>query len=131
MAVNIIDGGLHGSAFPATYTGPGNLIGNCIQSLGKMLAGFCTSVSGNTIQINCGFAPLAVTVCDMTGNLEWYWQVGFPANSTLKYTLGTIAGVVDTTGQITVTTDPAGNAQVNLGLTLCGAAKLLSFQVIG
>lgn len=131
MAVNIIDTSLHTSTIPATYTGPGNLVGNAINGIGKDVFGYCTSVAGNTIQINCGFTPTNITVCDMTGNLEWYWQLGFPANSTLKYTLGTIAGVVDTTGQITVTTDPAGNCNVNLGATLCGSAKLLCYWVGG
>lgn len=131
MPVSIIDTSLHAAAIPPTYTGPGNLVGNSVNSQGKDVFGYCNSVGGNTIQINCGFQPLSVSIIDTTGNLEWSWQFGFPANNAVKWTLGTVAAVMDSTGQIVVTTDLAGNGQVTLGLTLCGSGKNLCYWITG
>lgn len=131
MPVSIIDTSLHTAAIPPQYTGPGTIPGNAVNSQGKDVFGFCTSVAGNTIQINCGFQPLMVTVTDTTGNFEWYWQLGFPANNAIKWTLGTVAAVMDATGQIVVATDLAGNGTVTLGTTLCGSGKNLCYQISG
>ena len=62
MPTQIIDASLHVAAFPATYTGPGHLIGNAVTgNLDNDVYGFFTS-AGNAVQINCGFQALAVDV---------------------------------------------------------------------
>jgi hypothetical protein len=133
MATQIIDTSLHGAAFPATYTGPGNLIGNCVQSGGEAcdVYGNFTSSTGNTAQINCGFQALQVDIVDVTGAITWHWQYGMPATNSVKITLGTVAGVLDTSGAITVSSDPAGNTNVTLSTTVCGNAKNICFHVQG
>jgi hypothetical protein len=133
MATQIIDTSLHLAAFPLGYTGPGNLIGNPVQSGGEAcdVYGFFTSSTGNAVQINVGFQPLQVDIVDVTGALTWHWQWGMPASNSVKVTLGTIAGVIDTTSAITVTTDIAGNGQVTLSTGLCGNAKNICFHIQG
>lgn len=131
MPVSIIDTSLHTTTIPSTYTGPGTLVGNSVNSQGKDVFGFCSSVGGNTIQINVGFQPLMVSIVDTTGSLEWSWQFGFPANNSVKWTLGSVAAVMDTTGQIVVVTDLSGNGTVTLGATLCGSGKNICYQISG
>jgi hypothetical protein len=54
MPTQIIDTALHVAAIPATYTGPGNLVGNSVNSQGKDVYGSFISSTGNAVQINCG-----------------------------------------------------------------------------
>ena len=131
MAVQIIDASLHVAAFPPTYTGPGNLIGNCIGSGGEAcdVYGFFTSSTGNTAQINCGFQALMVYIVDVTGVLTWLWQLGMPPTNSVKTATGAVT--IDTTGAITVSTDLAGNTTVALSATVCGNAKTICFHVSG
>jgi hypothetical protein len=124
----IIDTSLHGSTIPATYTGPGNLVGNCVNAFGKDVYGFFTS-AGALVQINCGFAPLQVDITDVTGVLSWFWTLGLPATNSIK--TATAAMTVDTTSAIVVTTDLAGNGQVTLSAALCGTGKVICFHVQG
>jgi hypothetical protein len=130
MPTQIVDTSLHSSSFPATYTGPGNLIGNCLSSGDDAsdVYGYFTS-AGNAVQINCGVAPKLVEVTDVTGVLMWRWQLGLPATNTIKTATG--AMTVDTTSAIVVTTDPAGNALATLSAALCGTGKVIYFHVQG
>jgi hypothetical protein len=128
MPTQIIDASLHTTAFPPTYTGPGNLIGNCVNSLGKSVFGFFTSAN-NPVQINCGFAPLEVDIVDTAGVLLWHWQLGMPATNTVKTATGAVT--IDTTSAIVVATDVAGNGTVTLSAALVGNAKNISFAIQG
>jgi hypothetical protein len=130
MATQIIDTSLHTAAFPPTYTGPGNLIGNCVDSIGEGadVYGFFTS-TGNIAQINCGFQALSVDITDVTGVLTWHWQLGMPATNSIK--TATAAMTIDTTGGITVTSDPAGNTNVSLSAAVCGSGKVICFHIQG
>lgn len=131
MPTQIIDTSLHLAAFPLGYTGPGNLIGNCVNSNGKDVFGFFTSSTGNAVQINVGFQALQIEIIDVTGTLLWQWQWGMPANNSVKTTMGTVACVLDTGGAITVATDVAGNGTVTLSTTLCGNAKNICYHIHG
>ena len=131
MPTRIIDASLHGSAFPAAYTGPGTLVGNCIHAGGGAMPdvyGNFTS-DGNVVQINCGFRPLHVDVIDTAGVLLWDWQQGMPATNAIKTATGAVT--VDTTSAITVNVDPAGNAQVTLAAALVGTGKNICFHIQG
>jgi hypothetical protein len=129
MPTQIIDTSLHAAAIPATYTGPGNLVGNAVNSRGADVYGFFTSSTGNAVQINVGFAPLQVDIIDVTGVLTWGWMLGIPATNSIK--TATAAMTVDTGSAITVTTDLAGNGSVLLSTTLCGNAKTICYHVMG
>ncbi len=129
MPTQIIDTSLHVAAIPATYTGPGNLVGNAVNSSGKDVYGFFTSSTSNAVQINCGFTPLQVDIVDVTGVLTWSWQLGLPATNSIKTATG--ATTVDATSAIVVTTDLAGNGQVLLSTGLCGNAKVICYHVQG
>jgi len=130
MPTQIIDTSLHTSAIPATYVGPGNLVGNCQHSGDDAcdIYGFFTS-AGNAVQINCGFAPKLAEAIDVTGVLTWKWQLGLPATNTLKSSASAMS--IDTTSAIVVTTDPAGNALVTLSAALVGSGKTIQFHVQG
>ena len=129
MPTQIIDASLHVAAFPATYTGPGNLIGNAVTgNLDNDVYGFFTS-AGNVVQINCGFQALAVDVTDVAGVLLWHWQLGMPATNSIR--TATAAMTIDSTGAISVTTDPAGNTNVTLSVTLVGSGKTICYHVSG
>jgi|SRR5215472_3555374 len=130
MPTQIIDASLHTSAIPATYTGPGNLIGNCVQAntVSADVFGYFTS-AGNAVQINCGFQAVQVDIIDVTGVLIWHWQLGMPATNTMKSAAAALT--VDTTGAVTVSSDPAGNTNVTLSAALCGTGKVICFHVQG
>ena len=130
MPTQIIDGSLHTSVIPPTYTGPGNLVGNAVNAGDPLtdILGYFTS-AGNAVQINCGFAALQVDIVDVTGVLIWHWQIGMPATNSMKSSAAALA--VDTTGAITVTSDPAGNTQVTLSAALCGTGKVICYHVQG
>jgi hypothetical protein len=129
MPTQIIDTSLHAAAIPATYTGPGNLVGNAVNSRGADVYGFFTSSTGNPVQINVGFQPLQVDIIDVTGVLTWSWMLGMPLTNSIK--TATAAMTVDTTGAITVATDLAGNGNVLLSTALCGNAKVIAYHIMG
>jgi hypothetical protein len=130
MPTQIIDTSLHLPAFPPAYTGPGNLIGNPVQSGDDTsgVFGYFTS-AGNAVQINCGFAPNEVEVTDVTGVLVWKWSRGMPATNSVKTATG--ATTIDTTSGITVTTDLAGNGYVTLSAALVGTGKVINYRIQG
>lgn len=128
MATQIIDTSLHGAAIPANYTGPGNLAGNCVNSIGKDVYGFFTS-AGNPVQINCGFSPMQVDIVDVTGVLLWHWQLGMPATNSIKTATGAVT--VDATSAIVVATDLAGNGTVTLSAAMVGSAKNICYAIQG
>ena len=136
MTTQIIDASLHVASFPATYTGPGTLIGNCIQSGGDEtdLHGYFTG-AGNAVQINLGFMPLHAKVVDVTGVIVWEWMYGFPATDTLKtVTAGTLT--VDATSAIVATdqsglTNIDGNWILTLSAALCVSTHVVAFHIEG
>ena len=130
MPLQIIDASLHTTAFPATYTGVGTLIGNCVQAntTSADVFGYFTS-AGNVVQINCGFQAVQVDVIDVTGVLIWHWQLGMPPTNTMKSAAAALT--VDTTGAVSITSDPAGNTNVTLSAALCGTGKVICFHVQG
>ena len=130
MPLQIIDASLHTTSFPATYTGPGNLIGNCVQAsvITNDVFGYFTS-AGNPVQINCGFQALQVDIADVTGVLLWHWQLGMPATNTFKSAAAALS--VDTSGGVSITSDPAGNTNVTLSATVVGTGKVICFHVQG
>ena len=137
MTTSIIDPSVHVASFPSTYTGPGTLIGNTIQSGGDEtdVHGYFTS-NGNTVQINLGFQPMRVHIVNITDGIQWDWMYGFPATDTIKTTDATPAFATDTTSQI-VATDQSGSTNIDgnwiltLGTTLCGTSKVICFHVEG
>ena len=130
MPTQIIDGALHTSAIPATYTGPGNLVGNCASAGDDAsdVYGYFTSAN-NVVQINSGVLAKCVDIIDVTGITTWHWQLGMPATNSIKTTAAATA--VDTTGAITISSDPAGNTNVSLSAALCGTGKVICFHVQG
>jgi len=131
MTTSIIDASLHTSSFPATYTGPGTLIGNPLQtgSQDTELYGYFTS-NGNAVQINCGFQPLKVELTDVTDVILWTWQYGMPATDSVKVvTAGTTT--VDTTSAIVVSTDVAGDCTVTISAAAASTAKLILYHISG
>jgi hypothetical protein len=130
MPTQIIDTSLHTAAFPATYTGPGNLVGNAVQAApeGSDVFGYFTS-AGNAVQINCGFQALQVDIMDVAGVLIWHWQLGMPATNSFKSAAAALS--VDTSGAITVSSDPAGNTNVTLSAALVGTGKVICYHVQG
>ena len=141
MTTNIIDGALGVGAFPATYTGPGTLIGNIRRpaNVDSDVYGYFTS-NGNATQINVGFTAREVRIVNWTDGIEWEWIFGGPAANAIKNTFGT-GFSIDTTSQITISPKEdqllggnvvsGGNANVTLGATLCGTGKLISFEIHG
>jgi hypothetical protein len=129
MPTQIIDTSLHVAAFPPQYTGPGNLIGNPVNSRGADVYGFFTSSTGNAVQINVGFQPLQVDVIDVAGVVTWSWMLGMPPTNSIK--TATAAMTIDTGSAITVATDVAGNGTVTLSSALCGNAKTICYHVMG
>jgi hypothetical protein len=133
MATLIIDPSLHVAQFPATYTGPGTLIGNTLQtgSQDTQLYGYFTSVAGDPVQINCGFRPLYVRVFNDTDGVKWEWQWGMAATHSFETTNTGPVSSIDTTSAIVVNTDIAGDCTVTLSTALCGAAKNICFTISG
>jgi hypothetical protein len=134
MTTSIIDPSIHGAAFPATYTGPGTLIGNCRQAGGieEDVSGYFTS-AGNAVQVNVGFRPLHIRVVNVTDVIIWEWFYGFPATNALKVvTAGTIT--VDTGSAIVPSEssqNQSGNWIVTLSAAAVGTSKLITFIIEG
>ena len=114
MTVNVIDVALHLTAFPTTYTGPGNLIGNPLLSPpGQSTLSLYFTGAGNVTNIPLGSVPVRITLVNITDNIVWEWFRGLPATNTIK-TVSTGTRTVDTGSAIVVTTDLMGNATVSL-----------------
>lgn len=137
MANLIIDTSLHVAAFPTTYTGPGTLIGNPLQSGSQdtELYGYFTSVTSDTVTINVGFQPLKVEIFNETDGIEWTWMYGMAATHTIKNVHSGPTITTDTGSAIVpseaANTGPAGNWTVLLSTTLCGAAKNIIYHISG
>lgn len=133
MTINIIDGAFRSAAFPSTYTGPGTLIGNA-RKMGDVsnYQWYNFTSNGNVTQINAGFTPRRVKVVNTTDGIVWEWTYGMPVANAIKTTLGgSFASVQDTSSQITISVDLAGNSTVTLGATLNGTAKNLCVELAG
>lgn len=130
MTTNVIDINIHGSAFPSTYIGSGDTLGNPIAVVGGVdrVSGYFTG-KGNAVSIPVGFQPTHVKVVDDTNSLVWEWHRGMTATHTIKMTLGTVAAVVDTTTAISVTVDNTGNGTVLLSAGLSANAANLVYEI--
>jgi len=129
MTVNVIDLALHTAAFPSTYTGPGNLIGNPSESVGEVvsISGYFTG-AGNVTNIPVGFQPKHIQIVDETDVIVWEWFRGMAATHVLKtVTVGTLT--VDATSAITVNTDLAGNCTISLSAALAASGSNLIYKI--
>lgn len=132
MTINYIDMSLNAATFPPTYTGKGTLIGNARKSGGIDNDAWANYTSnGNVTVLLLGFTPREVKVINTTDGLIWEWSYGMPAADSVKLTLGTVAAVMDTSSQITISSDPAGNSTVTLGATLNGTSKNICVELHG
>lgn len=134
MTTDVIDLALSVSAFPATYIGPGTLIGNPRRDTGNDndVDGYFTS-DGNAVSIPLGFKPLGVKLVNMTDGIVWEWRYGMPATDAIKTTFTGPVVAVDTTSAITVT-EPAtnsGNYTLLISAAAAGTAKLILFDIDG
>ena len=77
MTTNVIDINIHGSSFPATYTGSGDTIGNPVLTVAGVsrVSGYFTG-KGNAVNIPVGFQPTYVCVADETNVIIWEWYRG-------------------------------------------------------
>ena len=133
MTTEVIDVAFHGTSFPATYIGPGTIIGNPVvaASVVERLHGYFTS-NGNAVSIKPGFRPLLIKVVNTTDGLVWEWQYGMPAANSIKTTLGgSLASVQDTSSQLALVDGGAGVFTLTLGATLCGTAKNITYCISG
>lgn len=132
MTTDVIDVSLHTPTFPATYNGPGTLIGNPKQSAGLEtdVMGYFTS-DGNAVQLPVGFQPLHIVVLNETDGIEWDWRRGMAATHTKKTTFSGPTIAIDTTSAITVTDGGAGNFTVNFTAALAGTSKNIIYEIDG
>lgn len=130
MATKTIDLAFHGSTFPTTYVGKGDLVGNpVLNRSGDIVSGYFTG-TGDAVNIPVGFAPAKIEIVDETNVVLWKWYRGMTAGNTVKQvTAGTTT--VDTGSAITVTTDYAGNGTVALSATLAASAANLIYRIEG
>lgn len=130
MATKTIDLAFHGSTFPATYIGPGNLIGNpVLNRTGDAVSGYFTG-TGDAVNIPVGFAPTKIEVADETNNIVWQWYRGQAAGKVFKQ-VAAGTETVDTGSAITVAADLAGNAVITLSATLAASAANLIYRIDG
>lgn len=133
MTTNIVDTSIRGSSFATGYTGAGTIAASARNAAGlySMTSGFFTS-NGNATQINVGFRPLAIKVVNITDGITWEWTYGMLATQAIKTVLGgSLTSALDTSSQLTISTDLAGNHTVTLGTTLNGTAKVLAYRIEG
>lgn len=125
----VIDGAFTGSAFPATYTGPGTLVGNIISDggVGQRTTGHFTS-GAEAVRIKLGYQPRRIEVVNGTDAVLWKKDIGMAAANCLKIDT---AVAVDTNGYITFEDGGAGNYDILLSATLLDTGKAISFVVEG
>ena len=134
MTTSIIDTSLHTSSIPATYTGPGTLVGNPVsKNETSGVAGFFTS-NGNAVQINVGFVPTRVKIVNTTDGITWEWQTGMPTTNSVKILLGGSPTLTQDTGSAIVVAGSISNGTggigtVTLSTTLCGTAKNITYEM--
>lgn len=124
----IIDCALSVSAFPATYTGPGTLIGNVKSSSGSLnqhMTGYFTS-GGEAVEIRCGFVPRDIEIYNETDAVLWKKKAGMQAANAIKIDT---AVATDTNSYITINETADGGANVTLHATLVGTSKAIQFSL--
>ena len=130
MATDIIDPQLHTTAFPATYTGPGTLIGNPYYDADtNSLYGYFTS-GGNAVQIAIGFAVQEMELYNATDNIRWLWKRGLAATNTIKI-VGAGTMTLDATSAITVFTSLHGKSVITISAAAAGTAKNIIYDIEG
>ena len=131
MATKYIDINLHGTSFPATYTGSGTLIGNPIATNPgtERISGYFTG-TGDAVVIALGTQPTHVVVADVTGNIVWEWFRGLAATNVFK---DVAAGTrtVDTGSALVVSVDLAGNASLTIAAAVAVNGNLLIYSIEG
>jgi hypothetical protein len=132
MTTDIIDSSLHTATIPATYTGPGTVVGNCSSAGGvdSDLSGYFTS-DGNATQINLGARPRSIKIVNDTDGITWEWMRGMAATHSIKTTFSGPTIALDTGTAIAVTeaATGSGNWTVTLSATLCATSKLICFWI--
>lgn len=125
----VIDGAFTGSSFPATYTGPGTLVGNIISDGGvtQRTSGSFTS-GAEAVRINLGYRPRAIEIINSTDAVLWKKTVGMAAADALKIDT---AVAVDSNSYILFEDGGSGNYNILLHATLLGTGKAISFVVEG
>jgi hypothetical protein len=142
MSNDVIDCAFHGTSFPATYIGPGTIVGNVKNSLNSdsKIYGYFTS-AGNITELRCGFPPRRVKLINTTDGLIWEWHYGMPAANSIKNLLGgSPTSTQDTGSAITIKGDQASGrvqgqdsnvASVFLSAATVGTAKNIAFEIEG
>jgi hypothetical protein len=130
MTNKIIDCALSVAAFPATYTGPGTLIGNVQSSAGslnQLMTGNFTS-TGDAVEIWCGITPRVIEIINETDGIYWKKVVGMAAANALKFNETGPVISVDTNGYITVEQTSNGYI-ILLSASLVGTGKNIVFSL--
>lgn len=131
MATKILDSGVY--ARSATYTGPGQIDGNCRNSATNhnMLTGDFTS-DGSDVLITLGFKPRRITVVNETDGITYMRLVGMAAANSVKFVLGgSLAGTKDTGSAIVETDGGSGNYSVTIPAATAGTSKHIVFCIEG
>ena len=135
MTTEVIDIALAKSTFPATYVGPGTLIGNPKRSGDVSNHQFLKFTStGNAVSIPLGFMPRKIRVINDTDAIVWEWQYGMAATHSIKTVLGgSLAATLDTTSAIVVTGDELANGvgTVALSAAAVGTSKNILVEFDG
>lgn len=135
VTTEVIDIALAKSTFPATYVGPGTLIGNPKRSGDVSNHQFLKFTSnGNAVAVPLGFLPRKIRVVNDTDAIVWEWQYGMGATHSIKTVLGgSLTAALDTGSAITFTADELANgcATVTLSATLCGTSKTICVEFDG
>jgi len=130
MTIDVIDIALHTSSFPATYTGPGTLIGNCISSNDSDEVQGWFTADGNQVNIPLGFRPMVISIFDETGVVKWEWKYGM-TNIFKTVAAGTLTD--DANGYLTVTQDDGsnGNYLVSIAAGIAVSGHKILFEIDG
>jgi hypothetical protein len=124
--MSTIDIALHTASFPASYTGPGTLIGNPRLSEPSATLALYWTGDGTTLTIPLGDEPLKVEVIDTTNNIVWTWLRGMAATKCFK-SVAAGTQTIDTTSAIVAAAvdGSLGNFTLTLSSGLNAAAAAL------
>lgn len=135
MATKIIDIALAKSSFPATYVGPGTLIGNPKRAGDVSNHQWLKFTStGDAVKVPLGFMPRTVRVFNETDAISWEWRYGMAAANAIKLVLGgSPASTLDTGSAITVEGDELANGvgTVTLSAAAVGTSKNILVEFDG
>jgi hypothetical protein len=132
MTTKVIDGAFTGASFPATYVGPGTLVGNIVSDGGvrQRTTGKFSS-TGDDVRIMLGYQPRSIEIVNETDVIVWKKTSNLAAANTLKLNGTGPAFTLDTASLITFEDGGAGNFNVLISATLLGTSKAISFEIGG